>query len=118
MADFQKLTIWIKAHQLTLSIYQTTQMLPPESTQELVSQIRRVCASIPATIAEGYGRGEDEGLYSFLQLAIGSANELKYYLLLAHDLTHLKTEDYEGLSRTVEALTQMLTVKIQTLETN
>ena len=116
MADFQALTVWIKAHQLTLAIYQLAQTFPPEAMLTLTRQIYRVSASIPATIAEGHSCEEKEDFCCFLQLAIASANELQYYLLLARDLTYLKPKDYECFSRTIEDLQQSLTAKIQKLE--
>ena len=116
MRDFQKSTVWIKAHQLTLAIYQVTQTFPPEAMLALTHQIYRVSTSIPAIIAEGHSREEKEDFGCFLQLAIGSSNELQYYLLLARDLTYLKTKDYDCFSRAIEDLQQSLNVKIQKLE--
>ena len=82
----------------------------------LTSQLRRACASIPANIAEGCGRGGDTEFARFLQIAAGSASEVEYHLLLAHDLEYLSHADYERLSSDVVELKRMLTAFIQKLK--
>lgn len=57
MRDFRQIEVWAKAHSLTLEIYKTTSRFPREELYGLTSQLRRACASIPANIAEGFGRG-------------------------------------------------------------
>jgi len=56
MRDFKKLSVWEKAHQLTLNIYQSTDQFPNDERYELTSQMRRSASSIPSNIAEGCGR--------------------------------------------------------------
>ena len=79
------------------------------------SQIRRAAASIPANIAEGCGRSSDAELGRFLQIAIGSASELEYHLLLARDLLLLAEKDYGQLNLDVTEVKRMLTSFIQKL---
>lgn len=117
MRDFRELKVWGKAHQLTLVIYQATSTFPKEELYGLTSQIRRSCASIPANIAEGCGRKGEAELARFLQIAMGSASELEYHLLLAHDLNLLKTSHYDLLARDVIEVKRMLTSFIQKLKT-
>ena len=116
MRDFRELKVWGKAHQLTLAIYRATSTFPKEELYGLTSQIRRSGASIPANIAEGCGRSGDAELARFLQIAMGSATELEYHLLLAHELNLLKTSDYEPLARDVTEVKRMLTAFIQKLK--
>ena len=80
------LKVWVKAHEVTLAIYQCTRNFPREEIYGLTSQMRRAAASIAANIAEGCGRRSDAELHRFLQIARGSARELEYHLLLARDL--------------------------------
>ncbi|MDY6783710.1 MAG: four helix bundle protein [Cyanobacteriota bacterium] len=108
--------VWEKAHRLTLSIYRTTQIFPKEETYGLTSQMRRSCASIPANIAEGCGRKGEAELARFLQIAMGSASELEYHLLLARDLNLLEAKDYESLHADVTEIKRMLTSFIQKLK--
>ncbi|MGQ9626774.1 MAG: four helix bundle protein [Anaerolineae bacterium] len=83
---------------------------------DLTTQIRRACASIPANIAEGCGRGGDAELARFLQIAMGSASEVEYHLLLARDLGLLNGSDYERLAGEVTEVKRMLTSFIQKLK--
>ena len=77
MEDFKKLTVWSKAHALTLSVYQQTRAFPKDELYGLTSQIRRSAASIGANIAEGCGRRSDPEMRRFVQIARGSASELE-----------------------------------------
>lgn len=108
--------MWHKAHQLTLGVYKATAALPKHELYGLAGQMRRSCASIPANIAEGCGRGSDAELARFCHIALGSASELEYHLMLAHDLKMLDTPDYERLSPDVIEVKRMLTGLIQTLQ--
>jgi four helix bundle protein len=80
MQDFKKLSVWQKAHILTLEVYKTTSGFPKEETYGLTSQIRRACSSIPSNIAEGCGRKGNVELSRFLQIAVSSASELQYQI--------------------------------------
>ena len=82
----------------------------------MTSQIRRAASSIPANIAEGCARDGDPEFARFLHIARGSASELDYHLLLAHDLHFLDDADYERLSTTLGELRRMLTVLTQKLK--
>jgi four helix bundle protein len=102
------LQVWERAHKLTLDVYAATRMFPKEEVYGLTSQLRRAASSIPANIAEGCGRNGDAELARFLSIAIGSANELDYHLLLARDLGYLPSERHQNLSAEVQAVTRML----------
>jgi four helix bundle protein len=78
-------------------VYEATVAFPKQELYGLTGQVRRSAASVPTTIAEGCGRNGDAELARFLQIASGSASELEYHLLLAHDLKLLKTPEYETL---------------------
>ena len=109
MQDFRELKVWAKSHQLTLGVYRNTVGFPREEQYGLTSQIRRACASIPANIAEGCGRSGNNELLYFLNIAMGSASELQYHLLLAKDLEFLGGDDYGRLRDTLTEVKQMLT---------
>jgi four helix bundle protein len=113
MKDFRELKVWERGHQLTLAMYRVTKPFPREELFGLTSQIRRCCSSIPANIAEGCGRGTDADFARFLQVAMGSASELEYHLLLAHDLCLLPTVEYEALVQQVVEIKRMLASLIQ-----
>jgi len=115
MKDFRELKVWEKAHNLALAVYKLTTTFPKDELYGLASQIRRSSASIPANIAEGCGRDGDAELARFLQIAMGSASELEYHLLLARDLNLLRGPDYEQLASDVTDVKRMLTSFIQKL---
>ena len=108
MRDFRKLQVWEKSHHLTLSIYKFTSQFPREEIYGLTSQIRRACASISTNIAEGCGRETPADFARFLQIAMGSASETEYLMLLAHDLKYLDTDQYEALMDTINHTKRML----------
>jgi four helix bundle protein len=116
MKDFRKQKVWVKSHDLALNIYKVTKTFPKEEIYGLTAQIRRACASIPANIAEGCGRGGEAELARFLQMAMGSASELQYHLMLAHDLGLLRDSDYNQLDQKTGEVKSMLTSFIKKLK--
>lgn len=116
MRDFRKLKVWEKGHQLTLEVYRVTKNFPRDELYGLTSQMRRAAASIPANIAEGCGKGTESELARYMLIAMGSASELEYHLLLAHDLNFLDAENYGLLNRAVIEVKQMLAPFINKLQ--
>jgi four helix bundle protein len=116
MGDYKKLAVWEKAHQLTLDIYRVTASFPNTEMYGLTGQIRRACASIPANIAEGSGRGGDTELARFLRIATGSASELEYHMLLAYDLGFIETGNYEQINQQITEVLRMLKGLIHRLD--
>lgn len=108
MRDFRQLKVWAKAHRLTLEIYKNTARFPREKLYGLTSQLRRASSSIPANIAEGFGRGGNVELARFLQIGIGSAYEVEYHLLLAKDLNLFGPSIYQELEDRVIEVKRML----------
>jgi four helix bundle protein len=113
--DFRELTVWQKAHELTLAVYQLTATFPREELYGLSSQLRRASSSIAANLAEGCGRSGDAELARFCSMAMGSASELEYHLLLGRDLQLIKRKDYEALHHRATELKRMLTALMQKL---
>ncbi len=110
MRNFRNLKVWEKSHQLTLAVYKATEKFPHDELYGFTSQVRRSAASIPANIAEGCGRDGEAELARFLRIAAGSASELEYHLLLAHDLKILAPEEHERLTKEVVEIKRMLTI--------
>jgi four helix bundle protein len=108
MRDFRQIRVWEKAHQFTLEIYKVTARFPKEELYGLTSQLRRASASIAANIAEGFGRGGNVELARFLQMAIGSAYEVEYHILLAKDLGLVNKESNESLEVRIIEIKRML----------
>ncbi len=112
--DFRKLKVWEKAHSLTLGAYTQTSSFPREEVFGPTSQIRRSASSIPANIAEGCGRGGND-LARFFRIAVGSASELQYHLILARDLRFLDDEAYSELHTAANEVERMLSAYIERL---
>jgi four helix bundle protein len=115
MQGFRNLKVWEKAHILTLDVYKSSKGFPRDELYGLTSQMRRSSASIGANIAEGCCRKGDIELGRFLQIAMGSASELEYPLLLARDLEMMKSLDFQRLSGEVIEVKKMLAALIHKL---
>lgn len=115
MKDFRQLKVWEKAHQLALAVYKTTKSFPKEELHGLTSQIRRSSMSIPTNIAEGCGRNTNAEFARFLQIAMGSASETEYQLLLSHDLGFIDPEQYAILNQDVTEIKRMIASLLKTL---
>lgn len=83
---FQDLIVWQKAHQFVLSVYRYTAAFPKSEIYGLTSQFRRAAVSIPANLAEGFKKRTKPDKVKFLNIAQGSLEECRYYLILAKDL--------------------------------
>lgn len=118
MRDFRQLKVWEKAHALTLAVYRVTKTFPREEQYGLTIQMRRSCASVPINIAEGCGRGSQADMARFLYMALGSASELEYQLLLARDLHLLDAAHHEDLTTDTIEVKRMLTGLIHKLKTD
>jgi four helix bundle protein len=118
MRSFRELKVWWRGHRLTPDVYGATVGFPREETYGLTAQIRRSCASIPANIAEGCGRSGDAELARLMQIVMGSASELEYHLLLAHDLGFLNLEEHQRLSKKAQEVKRMLSTFINKLRSS
>lgn len=108
MQDFRHLHVWKAAHRLTLAVYAATRGFPPADRYGLTSQTRRASASVAANIAEGCGRGSDADFGRCLKIAMGSACELEYHLLLARDLKLLQPQEHHSLEATLLEVKRIL----------
>jgi four helix bundle protein len=114
--DFRELKVWQRSHALTLTVYRLTRTFPKDELFGLTSQVRRASASIPANIAEGFGRDGDAELKRFPNIALGSACELDYHILLATELGYLESTDAKPLAAEILEVRRMLGTFIQKLK--
>lgn len=112
MQDFYKLDVWKRAHELVLALYRATHEFPKEELYGLTSQIRRSGASIPANLAEGCGLRSAADKARHFQIAMGSASELEYHIVLARDLALLNVELASHLIEEIRGTRRMLTTLI------
>jgi len=85
---FQDLIVWQKAHQFVLNVYKFTMSFPKEEIYCLTSQLRRSAVSVPANIAEGFKKRGVADKKRYFNIAQGSLEESRYYLILARDLNY------------------------------
>lgn len=101
MRDFKKYEIWQLSHSFTLEVYKITSSFPKQELYGVTSQIRRAVASIPTNISEGCGRNSDKEFNQFLNIALGSANETEYLLILSKDLDYVSKQTFEILDQQI-----------------
>ena len=118
MKEFRRLTVWEKAHHLTLAVYSATAGFPSEEVYGLRSQMRRCSASVPANIAEGCGRTGNGEFHRFLNMAAGSLFELEYFVLLSRDLEFISPQTFEALTNDAREVQRMLASLLRKVETS
>jgi four helix bundle protein len=116
MQDYRNLKVWQRAHGFALDVYRLTNQFPPDERFGLTSQIRRSAVSVPANIAEGSTRGSDPDFARFLIIAVGSATEQDYRLLLARDLEFIEVAAYQKLAAELTEIRKMLNGFLQKLK--
>jgi len=103
--SFCDLLVWQEAHQFALDLYAFTAQFPKQETYALTSQMRRAAVSIPANIAEGFAKRGRPDKARFMNIAEGSVEETRYYLILSRDLHY---GDPEKLMSSLENLSRLL----------
>jgi four helix bundle protein len=102
---FQDLIVWQKAHQFVLSVYHFSETFPNKERYGLTSQLRRAAVSIAANIAEGFKKKSKADKARFMNIAQGSIEECRYYLILARDLGYV---DNSALTVQLEEVSKLL----------
>ncbi len=102
---FEDLIVWQKAHQFVLTVYRFTESFPKSELYGLTSQLRRAVVSIPANIAEGFKKKGRADKARFMNIAQGSLEESRYYLILSRDLGY---GDSSGLNSQLEEVSKLL----------
>ncbi len=116
IVSYKDLDVCQLAMNLAEDCYRLTRAFPTDERYGLTSQIRRASVSMPANIAEGYGRDQTGSYIQFLRVALGSANELETLLLLSSRLGITAIERDTAHRETVTRVSKMLISLIWTLE--
>jgi len=103
--SFRDLLVWRKAHEFVLAVYGFTAGFPRQETYGLALQMRRAAVSVPANIAEGFRRRGKADKAHYMNMAEGSLEECRYYLILSQDLGYGETIK---LSNTAEEVSRLL----------
>ena len=111
--NFTDLIVWQKAHEFVLEVYKITKEFPKDELYGLTSQFRRAAVSIPANLAEGYGKTSKADKLRFFNISQGSLKECSYYLLLVSDLNYIK--NYEELNNLLNEVAKLLNTYIHVI---
>ncbi|MBS4025126.1 MAG: four helix bundle protein [Clostridia bacterium] len=101
---FEDLLVWQKAHLFVLAVYRLSGAFPKHETYGLSSQFRRASVSIAANIAEGFRKHGKADKVRFLNIAQGSIEECRYYLILTKDLGYGDISEMKFLLQEVSKL--------------
>lgn len=115
--SFQDLLVWQKAHSIVLEIYRLSENFPKTETYGLTSQIRRAAVSIAANIAEGFKKKGKLDKVRFFNIAAGSLEEVKYYIILSQDLGYINNStifnSLEEVGRMLESYSKSVLISVQ-----
>ena len=109
---FRDLVVWRRAHEFVLAVYAITVSFPKHETYGLSSQMRRAAVSIAANIAEGFRKRGKADKARFMNIAEGSVEESRYYLILAQDLGYCRTK---SIMKCLEEVSRLLNTYTTTI---
>jgi len=113
--SFEDLLVWQKGIALVKDIYIATDMGPLQKDFGLKDQLRRAAVSIPTNIAEGFERSFHKEYLHFLNIAKGSAGELRSLLRVALEIGYLKVSQYDALKAATLELSSYLSNQMRSL---
>ena len=113
ITSYKDLEIYKRSYKVALTIHERTKKFPETEKYDLTSQTRRCSKSIPANIAEGWGRQSNEEFKRFLRISLASCNEIQVHLSFCKDLEYISEEEYQNLSKEYDEIGRMLNVSIQ-----
>lgn len=114
--SYRDLLVWQKGMSLAKECYFLTREFPKEEMYGMTSQVRRAATSVPANIAEGYGREGTRDYIRFLRIAQGSLKELETHLLLAADVEIITRTRVNPLLASAEEVGRMLRALVRSLQ--
>lgn len=115
---FEEVKAWQKAHDFVLTFYQYKNLFPEDEKYALESQFQRAAISIAANIAEGYKKLSKADKLRFFNIAQGSLEECRYYIILAHDLKYFSQDVADNLWAKLEMTSTVLNAYCQAILEN
>jgi four helix bundle protein len=113
--SFEDLLVWQKTHEFVLEVYKITELYPKTEIYGLTSQFRRAAVSIAANISEGFKKKGKADKLRFYNIAQGSLEECRYYLILSKDLKYIDKERYIFLSDLLNSCSYLLNNYCETI---
>ena len=114
--SYRDLKVWQKAMDLVVQCYKLSQCFPDSERYGLVSQLRRAAVSIPANVAEGWGRNSTKDYIRFVSVAFGSLTEVETHLQIAERLGYINAEQAGRLLEQTSEVSKMLVALRKSLE--
>lgn len=117
ITSYKDLLIWQKGIELAVDVYSLTKDFPDTEKYGLTSQLQRCASSVPANIAEGYGRQSTKSYSQFIKISRGSLFELETFLILAERLSYISKSDlYNKIKNEISEEGKMLNAFIKKLD--
>ena len=116
MHNFRELRIWQRSIDLAEAIYKITADFPKEEKYGLISQLRRCCVSVPSNISEGAGRSTNKQFKYFLEISMGSCNELQTQLELSFRFNFISKEILDKLNDEILQILKMILIFYNSLK--
>jgi four helix bundle protein len=115
LRDYKELNVWRKAVELATDTYKLTKGFPETEKYRMTSQIGRAGTSVPANIAEGWGRGSTKEYIQHLTIARGSLLELETHLIVSRNLNYMSEGQFEEFEKPLQDIGKMLNRLIASL---
>jgi len=116
--SFKDLECWQKAHEFVKTVYAVTQQFPEDERFGLTSQFRRAAVSIAANICEGYRKLSRADKLRFMNIAQGSLEECRYYIILSSDIDYIDYETSDRLEFLINGLSRKLNGYAESISKN
>jgi len=113
--SYRDLEVWKRSMELVANIYGITQAFPKEELYGLTNQLRRAAVSVPANIAEGWGRGTTREYIQFLRIARGSLFELETLMNISGKLEYAKVKNQQQILQEIQEISKMLNALVKSL---
>jgi four helix bundle protein len=114
--SYKDLVVWQKGIELVNELYTVTKEFPKEEMFGLTNQIRRAAVSVPANIAEGWGRNSTKNYIQFIRISIGSLYEIETQLVIANNQNYITNQKKSTLSEKIDELGKMLNTLLKKLD--
>ncbi|MEI6174481.1 MAG: four helix bundle protein [Bacteroidota bacterium] len=114
--SYKDLIVWQKGIKLVDEVYAITKSFPQNEVFGLTSQIRRAGVSIPANIAEGWGRDSTKNYIQFIRISRGSLYELETLFVIARDLNYIDETIKSSVTGKIDEIGKMFNKLLQKLD--
>jgi len=116
ISSYKDLIVWKKSIELVTEIYAVSKQFPIEEKFGLVNQLNRAVVSIPANIAEGWGRESSKNYLQFLRISRGSLMEVETLMIISKNLNYIEEEKFKLVSGRIEETGKILQGLIKSIQ--